>query len=342
VFSRALVRPVPVRKSESRIPAGLQASDLGQAVVASDGRCALVASVSSPIVVNRDNVYVAFVTDSALAAATESFEWSFALDGGTPAVQTTSQGATTFRPSASGALSLTLRLLGAGNDEKARLTLTQDVVATNAALEELIDAARNEQGPTVVNPDVARELVNEHNLYYQGLTATPPESDDAFARFLFTLIHDGALERTPATRRQQLERLASALNDGSGDWAPLLGEGVGVCGLRLPLVAMTTTPSGGGAAVLPWTELPESGATHTTAEADLRQAAAALDADTRTDLFNRVRFPKSNIAQCARILLALRDRYFPGVGFEGVLTGLSGTRASWILRHFRDGPLHRD
>lgn len=331
---------MPVRKSESRIPAGLQASDLGQAVVASDGRCALVASVSSPIVVDRENVYVAFVTDSALAAATESFEWSFALDGGTPAVQTTPAGETTFRPSASGALSLTLRLLGAASDEKARLALTQDVVATNAALEQLIDAARNEQGPTVVNPDVARELVNEHNLYYQGVTATPPEPDDAFARFLFTLVHDGALERTSATRRQQLERLAGALNDGSSDWAPLLGEGVGVCGLRLPLVAMTTLAGGG--AVLPWTELPESGATHTTAEADLRRAAAALDADTRTDLFNRVRFPKSNIAQCARILLALRDRYFPGVGFEGVLTGLSGTRASWILRHFRDGPLHRD
>ena len=88
-----------------------------------------------------------------------------------------------------------------------------------------------------------------------------------------------------------------------------------------------------------WTELPESGPPHATADADLRKAIAALDVDTRTDLFNRARFPKSNIAQCARILLALRDRYFPGTGFDDVMTGMSGTRATWIGRHFRDGPL---
>jgi hypothetical protein len=108
------------------------------------------------------------------------------------------------------------------------------------------------------------------------------------------------------------------------------------------LLAMTTPGTGGAASALDWTELPEPPAPHATAEAALRKAIAALDLDTRTDLFNRARFPKSNINQCGRILEALRDRYFSGVSFDDVLTGMSGTQAHWIVRHFREGPLHRE
>jgi len=119
--------------------------------------------------------------------------------------------------------------------------------------------------------------------------------------------------------------------------------GFGVCDIRMGLLAMTTPPSvGGGTPALDWTELPETGAQHAAAEADLRLAITALDIDTRTDLFNRTRFPKSNINQCARILETLRDRYFGGVPFTDVLVGLSGTRAHWIVRHYREGPLHHE
>ena len=41
-----------VRKTESRIPANFQASDLGEASVAADGRCALTSFVTSPLVVS--------------------------------------------------------------------------------------------------------------------------------------------------------------------------------------------------------------------------------------------------------------------------------------------------
>jgi len=58
---------MPVRKTESRIPANFQASDLGQAVVAADRSCALISFLTSPTVVNRENVYVLAVTDTALA-----------------------------------------------------------------------------------------------------------------------------------------------------------------------------------------------------------------------------------------------------------------------------------
>ena len=75
-----------VRKTETRIPGTLQASDLGQAVVATDGRCALVSFISSPIVAAHDNVYVVFVTDGALAYSVQTFEWTFSQYAGAPNV----------------------------------------------------------------------------------------------------------------------------------------------------------------------------------------------------------------------------------------------------------------
>ena len=54
-----------VRKTESRIPANFQATDFGEAVVAPDGRCALVSFITAPVLVDRENVnvYVLFVTE---------------------------------------------------------------------------------------------------------------------------------------------------------------------------------------------------------------------------------------------------------------------------------------
>ena len=63
------------------------------------------------------------------------------------------------------------------------------------------------------------------------------------------------------------------------------------------------------------------------------------DDDTLVDLFNIVRFPKSNITHCGRIIETLCDHYFPGTTFGDVLTGLSGTRAQWIIAQYRQGPV---
>jgi hypothetical protein len=93
--------------------------------------------------------------------------------------------------------------------------------------------------------------------------------------------------------------------------------------------------------MLDFTELPEPVDQRALAAEQLRQSLAALDDDKRIDLFNLVRFPKSNIAQCARILEALRDRYFAGTSFNDVLTGMSGVRAQFILRQFIEGPVIR-
>lgn len=324
-----------VRKTETRIPANHQAADLGQAVLSGDGRCALVSFVTSPIVIDRDNSYVVFVTDAGLATSTQSFEWSFVENGGAADVQTTQEGEIAYRPKATGTLALTLRVLGAGNAEQAQIQLTQDVVATNAELEGLIHGATNEPGPGVGHPAVARELINDHNLYYQSVALQAPESGDGFKRFVFSIVFEGALQRDPARRKQQIDRLATSLNNGGSDYATLAAEGTGVSGIRLALLAMTL----GNSPPIPWTELPEPPSQRAVADEELRKQLAALDENTRIDLLNLVRFPKSNITQCGRIIESLRNRYFNGANFNDVLTGMSGTRAHWISRHFKEGPL---
>jgi hypothetical protein len=324
-----------VRKTESRLPANHQAGDLGQSAASADGRCTLVSFISNPLVADRENTYVLFVTDAGLAAAVQSFEWSFTENGGAPNVQTTPIGEITYRPQATGTLNIIVRAMGAGNAEQASITLSQDVVATNAELEALISGARDQPGAGVGNPDAARELVNEHNPYYQSVALQVPEAGDGFKKFVFSFVYEGAIQRSPAQRKDHLAQVAASLNDGNGDFAALAGQGAGVSGIRLALLAMSL----GSSPPLPWTELPEAASNRALADEQLRRNLAALDENTRIDLFNLVRFPKTNVTWCGRILETLRNRYFAGANFDDVLTGMSGTRAHWITRHFKEGPI---
>lgn len=325
-----------VRKTETRIPANLQAADLGQAVTTSDGRCTLVSFIVSPLASLRSNSYVIFVTDTSLAGSVQTFEWSFVENGGAPSVQSTQFGECSYQPQNVGTLAVTVRLLGSGNTELSTISLNQDVVITNAELESLYSGARNDPGPGIGNIQVARELVNDYNPYYQSVTLQTPESGDGFKRFVFSLVSDGALVRTVDQRKQQLDQLASALNTNQVDFAVAAAGGAGVCNIRLVLLAMSL-PSH-----LTWTEFPDNASRRAAAEEELRKQLAQLDENKKIDLFNIVRFPKSNITFCGRIIEGLRDRYFNGTNFNDVLTGMSGTRAHWISRHFKEGPIEHE
>jgi hypothetical protein len=298
-----------------------------------------VSFVTAPIVVARENNYVLFVTEAALAAATESFEWTFTENVQDPVVITTLRGVMTYFPVDKGTLTVEVKLLGAGGTTQATLSLAQEVVGPSEQAEALIANATETRGPSVGNPDVLRELVNEHARYYQAVTPQSPEAGDAFQRLTFSFVWDGAQRRTSRTRAWQLEQLATALNEQPADFAGLAAEGIGVSDLRLGLLAMTLPSAPGGAPLLPWTELPEPATPRAFADEQVRVAVSALSEPARIDLFNAARFPKSNINRCARALEELRNRYFPRASFEDVLTGMSGTRAHWIARHYREGPL---
>jgi hypothetical protein len=329
-----------VRKTESRIPANFKPDDLGQAVVAADGRCALVSFITSPLVIDRENTYVVFVTDAALAGSANSFEWSFTENGGVANTQTTEVGEVSYRPKSLGTLSLVVRILGSGNAEQSSITLTQEVVSLNTELENLISNANKQTGPGMSNPDAVRELINDHNPYYQGVIMQTPEGGDGFKQFVFSMVSDGTIQRTPVQRKQHLDQIAASLNSQGKDFVTLTSEGVGVCAIRIALLAMTLPQvPGNPSPLLTWTELPEK--QRSFADEKLRQNLTTLNENIQVDLFNLARFPKSSITQCGHIIEALRDRYFNGTNFSDVLTGMSGTRAAWITRHYREGPLVR-
>lgn len=310
---------------------------------APDGRCTLVSFITSPLVIGRENVYVLFVTDAALAASAQSFEWSLTENAGTPIKQTTEHGEFSYTPQSLGALNLVVRVLGAGDIEQAQIATDQEVVSLNPTLEALITGAKNEPGPGVANPDVSRELVNDFNPYYQDVTLQTPEPGDAFKRFVFGMVFGGALHMTPVERKQHLDEMAASLNGTATNFGDLIAKGAGVSRIRLALLAMTLPQAPGSPTpIVAFTELPEPPALRALADEQMRQTVVALDEETRIDLFNLVRFPKSNITLCARILEALRDRYFSGTPFDDVLTGMSGTRAHWIVRHHQEGPLIRE
>lgn len=324
---------MPARKTESRLPDGFTADDLGESAQAQENNAVIISFIRSPLVIARPNTYVVFVTDTAAATAASSYEWTFTENGGTPATETTSAGEFTYTPQAVGTLIVSVKVKGSDNSDKSSITLNQEIVQLNAELETLITNAADAPGPGIGNIDVARELVNDHNPYYQQVTLQAPEAGDGFKRFVFSMVSEGALQRNTQQRKSHLDELAASLNNGAGDFVTLAAEGAGVCRIRLALHAMVM-PGG-----LPWTELPDATSLRASADQELREGLAALDENKKIDLFNLVRFPKSNITQCGRILEALRNHYFAGANFNDVLTGMSGTRAHWISRHYKEGPI---
>lgn len=326
-----------VRKTESRLPAGLKSADLGEAVDSADGRCCLISFITAPLAATRENTYIVFVTDGTLAASIDSFEWSFSIDGGAPDLQTTDAGQIVYTPPSEGFLTVKLRLLDTGNTEQASLSLTQQIGPLNAELEALIADATGKPGPGMGNPDVLRELVNDHNPYYMNVPLKTPEAGDAFSQFLFSTVIDGALETKQDKRNYLLDQVAASINNNETDFAAAIAPGLGVAKIRMVLVGMLLPP-----APVPFTELPDAGSENAAADEQLRQQLAAMSEEDRIDLFNKLRFPKTNILLCGNLLEALRDKFFNGVGFEDVLRKMSGSMSDWIILNYNKGPLHRN
>jgi hypothetical protein len=327
---------MPVRKTERRIPEGLLPDDLGQSVSAENGQAALISYIISPLVVNRPNTYVAFITDPNLADSIQNFEWTVTENDIAAAPHLTATGEFIYVPHSTGNLNIALRFLDGGNQEVAGLAMAQEIVDTNGELEELIHTSADQPGPGIGNLDVARELVNDHNPYYQSVSLQTAEAGDGFKQFVFSMVSDGVLQKNAAQRKELLDQLAVSLNNGTSDFSTLIAEGAGVCKIRMTMLAMISSNG------LAWTELPEDPTLRLSADEQLRQTLAELDENKKIDLYNLVRFPKSNIVQCGRILEELRNHYFPNANFSDVLTGMSGTRAHWISRHYREGPILAD
>ena len=327
---------MPVRKTETRIPSNLVPADLGEAAIAADGRSALVSYLTSPLSAGRENTYVLFVTDAALASSIASFEWSIDEQGAFPQSVQTDVGQLSYTTSGIGTIAVNVTFLDAGGAELGSVEILQEIGPVNAALETMIADAVEKPGPGGSNLDVIREMVNAYYFYYHAAQLKNPEPGDAFLRYLCGFIFDGVLKRSSSDRAALLDKCSDAIETKAQELAALATQGLGVCGVRLGLLAMTYPST----APLPsWTELPKDANQNVLADEQLAEKLLGFSEADTIDLFNIVRFPKTNIEQCARIVEALRDKYFAGVTFDAILNGLSGAREQIIRSHYANGPI---
>lgn len=325
------------RKTESRIPENFQLSDLGQAVAAGDSRCALVSFLTSPLVVDRENVYVLFVTDPALMTAAQSFEWVFSEEAGVPITQTTEHGAISYRPQATGNLNLTVRILGAGNTEQATLALVQEVGLLNTELEAMINQS-DEVTPVAADPETSRELVNEIHGYLDQLVPRDADSDSSLNKLVFAIAYAEAMLIPPADRSEQIEKLAFALEEGAtASFADQAETGIGLCQVRPQILAMfvSATPGGSDWLISP-REFPLDVEARGRIQSELNLALEQLDETRRIDLFNLLRFPKSNLRMAVQLVEALRAQYFAGEDLPSILA--DEDKAKILISQFKEGP----
>ena len=322
-----------VRKTESRIPSGYQAADLGEAIDSPDGKISLVSFFTSPLAPQLQNTYVAIVKDTSLATQTKAFRWHIAEDGSIPQTTKTDIGELHYRITNIGNITITLQLLDNTDNIIDSVSMIQEIQQLNPTTEEEIQAATEKEGAGAANPQIIRELINGYRTYYKDLKTQPAEPDDAFQKFISGMIFRGCQKNIHEQQNENFDRIAESLEDNNDAYNTHAAKGIGPTDMRLSLLAMVKGP------LIPWTELPEENDKNAFADEQLRQNFSAISESDKIDLANLARFPKTNIQLCAKVIEALRNKYFPGASFNDVMTGMNGTRGHWILKHYLKGPL---
>jgi hypothetical protein len=98
---------------------------------------------------------------------------------------------------------------------------------------------------------------------------------------------------------------------------------------------LSVTP-GGTDWIIPRREFPNDAAARGPIQGELRTALAQLDENRRIDLFNLLRFPKSNLAMAVKLLEAMRAQYFPGEDLPAILS--NEDKANTLITEFKEGP----
>jgi len=324
-----------VRKTESRIPQipGFTIDDLGQnAASGTNASVKMVSYLSSPLGVNILQNYVVFVEDATLQPNVASYEWIFNNNGAITNSNTTN-GVASFTPAQVGPLSVTVNLKDGANATLHTVVLQQQVAALNLELEQLIEQEGN-HSPSAGNPSVSRDVINGLRIFADA--AASPVTDNALNRLILSLTYSNISANTAVQRNTLLENCSAAFAANPDTFFATAQNGIGITKLRPHLAAMFIMD--GGNPLIPVTERP-AGATAAQITATLtaiRTAFNGLTEPRRIDIFNLLRFPKSNLKICKLVLDGLKGRYFPAEAFPVVLG--NRTKARRMIREFEIGP----
>lgn len=332
-----------VRKTEKRLPDGYCTADLGQSVskgVTPGGEYHLVSYLTSPVAKGSYNDYVVFVTKG--ATEPDHYLWSFRCVYTSKtylSIQVTHNGLFQFRvPEDAERLEVKVELCDVMSNALVTLTMEQDVIKSF----EVVDALMQPTAPGVTdinkfvdagNPETTREIFDNFRIYIeeaafketdrlmQSGTAEgiPPAflaavvyKETIFRPYQFTWSRPYIYE---SNRSKELELAAEEINGllGSG-LIPHRNNTLGVCQIYLPTLAMHLGH-------ITFRELPPTGkdAVHKKIADDYE--ANIKGSDTETDLYNLLRFPKTNILMAAKILNSLKNRNkrWPDLKFKDIM-----------------------
>ena len=132
--------------------------------------------------------------------------------------------------------------------------------------------------------------------------------------------------------------MAAALAaDEAGNFVDKALTGIGLCQVRPQILAMYVSATAGGATpMLPLREFPIDEAERATKLAELRTEFIALAPAQKIDLFNLLRFPKSNLRMAMRLIQEHMAKYFPAQSLPDILADEADAKA--LITQYEEGP----
>ncbi|MDF2906100.1 MAG: hypothetical protein K0R34_1421 [Herbinix sp.] len=330
-----------VRKTEKRLPTNYSAEDLGQAVskgVSPGGEYHLVSYLTSPIAKGSFNDYVVFVTDG--ATEPDHYIWTFQCIYTNRVYifkQKTEEGMFQFQiPTDAKRLEVKVELCDLLDTVLTTLVMEQSIIESFA----VVDALMQPHDPTATNtsklvdaghPDTTREIFDNFRIYIEeaafkeadrlmqngGAEGIPPA-------FLAAIVYKEVIYRPyqftwsrpylamELTRNYELEEAAEEINGVLGSsLITHIDNTFGVCQISLATLAMHL-----GLILLK--ELTSTGREAVRKEIADAYKTSVAGTDNETDLYNLLRFPKTNILMCTKILNSLKNRSkrWPNVKFK--------------------------
>jgi hypothetical protein len=325
-----------VRKTEQRIPAGFVAEDLGQTVSSADGKVALVSFNSTPVVHQRLQDYVVFVLDVALAAQVDHYDWSI-QNGDSLDTSVTQFGYLQYRPELEGGASVQVTLKGASDQTLGTLEMDQEVVPLHSELEALYEQTV-EIAPLAGQPETSREVINDLRSYMDELAPRDADPSSSLNHLIFAIAYVEVMGLPAEQRNPMLEHIATSFNaDDSTAFAEEGSAGVGVCRIRPHVLGMYLPQTSGGTDwYLNKREYPAEEGERLSINRELLEELADLGQEKQIDLFNLLRFPKSNLKMAIQLLGGLKEQYFPGEELESLLNNRD--KIERLLDQFKRGP----
>jgi hypothetical protein len=281
------------------------------------------------------NTYVVFVTDPTLEQTVNSFEWTvYEADAqcrqkleGYPT--TTDIGLFEFKPQGLLQIIVSVQILDENGSALRVLEIEQSIKQPNNALEQVLydstvqvdEEIIKHRGALGGHPDTSREVINDFKPYIDAAFESVESDFKAPKLLLSAIVYLQALrvpkERTtpfgPADRfrHPELEDAAEELNgELFSSFITDIDNALGVCQIAPQTLAMILTDpnSSPGKTYLEYQDLPEEEDERDRVRETIREEYLGLPLESQIDLFNLLRFPKSNIHMCFMLLTHLKNR----------------------------------